>query len=49
MIYKVIAKQTYYVCADTPEQASMFFINDDDEHVEIGITEITEVEEVVEE
>lgn len=46
MIYKVIAKQTYYVCADTPEQASMFFINDDDVHVGIGFTEVIEVEEV---
>lgn len=47
-IYKVTAKQTYYVEADTPELARMFFVNDDEEHVEIGFTVITEVEEVEE-
>lgn len=46
--YKVTAKQTYYVEADTPELARMFFINDDEEHVGIGFTEVTEVEEVEE-
>ena len=47
-IYKVTAKQVYYVDADTPEQARMFFIDDDEEHVECGFTEVTEVEEVEE-
>lgn len=51
-VYKVTAKQVYYVEADTPEQAHMYFINDfindDDEHVEIGFTEVTSVEEVEE-
>lgn len=46
--YKVTAKQTYYVWADTPELARMFFINDDDEHVGFGFTEVTDVEEVEE-
>ena len=45
-LYKVTAKQVYYVEADTPEQAHMFFINDDEEHVGFGFTEVTEVEEV---
>lgn len=44
--YKVTAKQVYYVIADTPEQAHMYFVNDDEEHVGIGFTEVTEVEEV---
>ena len=43
--YKVTAKQVYYVDADTPEQAELFFINDDDEHVGIGFTEVIAVEE----
>ena len=47
-IYKVTAKQTYYVEADNPEQAHMRFINDDDEHVGIGFTEVMSVEEVEE-
>lgn len=47
-IYKVTAKQTYYVEADTPEQAHMRFINDD-EHVGIGFTEVVSVEEVKDE
>lgn len=47
-VYKVIAKQTYYVIADTPEQAHMRFINDD-EHVGIGFTEVMSVEEVKDE
>ena len=48
-IYKVKAKQTYYVEADTEEQAHMFFVNDDDEHVCFGFTEVTSVEEVQDE
>lgn len=47
-IYKVTAKQTYYVEADTPELARMFFVNDDEEHVGCGFTEVTDVEEVKE-
>lgn len=43
-VYKVTAKQTYYVEADTPEEAKLFFITDDDEHVGIGFTEVTDVE-----
>lgn len=43
-VYRVTAKQTYYVEADTPEEAKMFFITDDDEHVGIGFTEIIDVE-----
>ena len=46
--YKVTAKQTYYVEADTPELARMLFIDDDEEQVGCGFTEITEVEEVEE-
>ena len=48
-IYKVTAKQVYYVNADTSEQAHMYFINDDDEHVGIGFTEVMSVEEVEDE
>lgn len=44
-LYKVTAKQTYYVEADTPEQAELFFINDDAEHVGLGFTEVTDVEQ----
>lgn len=47
--YKVTAKQTYYVEADTPELAHMYFINDDGEHVGIGFTEVMSVEEVKDE
>lgn len=43
-VYKVTAKQTYYVEADTPEEATLYFIEDDSEHVGIGFTEVTEVE-----
>lgn len=43
-IYKVTAKQTYYVEADTPELARMFFIDDDEKHVGFGFTEVTDVE-----
>ena len=43
-VYKVTAKQTYYVEADTSEEAKLFFITDDDEHVGIGFTEVTSVE-----
>ena len=42
-VYKVTAKQTYYVEADTPEEAKMHFI-EEDEHVGIGFTEVTDVE-----
>jgi hypothetical protein len=44
-VYKVTAKQVYYVDADTPKQAELFFINDDDEHVGFGFTEVIDVEE----
>jgi len=47
-VYKVTAKQVYYVEADTPEEAKLFFINDDDEHVGFGFTEVTDVELVEE-
>ena len=43
-VYKVTAKQTYYVEADTSEEAKLFFITGDDEHVGIGFTEVTNVE-----
>lgn len=43
MIYKVTAKQTYYVEAESPEQAQLYFISDD-EHVGIGFTEVEKVE-----
>lgn len=42
-VYKVTAKQVYYVEADTPEEAKMYFIAED-EHVGIGFTEVTGVE-----
>ena len=45
-VYKVTAKQVYYVEADTAEQAQLFFINDDDEHIGLGFTEVISVEEV---
>ena len=45
-VYKVTAKQVYYVRADTTEQAQLFFINGDEEHIGIGFTEVTSVEEV---
>ena len=44
-VYKVTAKQVYYVEADTAEQAQLFFINDDEDHIGIGFTEVTSVEE----
>jgi len=43
-VYKVTAKQTYYVEADTPEEAQMYFVEYDSEHVGIGFTEVTDVE-----
>lgn len=46
-VYRVTAKQTYYVEADTPEEAQMSFI-EMDEHVGIGFTEVTGVELVEE-
>ena len=45
-VYKVTAKQVYYVEADTAEQAQLFFINDDEEHIGIGFTEVISVEEM---
>jgi len=43
-VYKVIAKQVYYVEADSPEEATLYFIEGDSEHVGIGFTEVAEVE-----
>lgn len=42
-VYKVTAKQTYYVEAETPEEAKMHFI-EEDELVGIGFTEIIDAE-----
>ena len=42
-VYKVTAKQVYYVEADSPEEAKMHFI-DGDEHVGIGFTDGADVE-----
>lgn len=42
-VYKVTAKQTYYIEADTPEEAKMHFI-EEDEFVGIGFTEIIDAE-----
>lgn len=42
-VYKVTAKQVYYVEADTSEEAKLFFITDDDDHVGIGFTDVTDV------
>lgn len=47
-VYKVTAKQTYYVEADTPEEAKMHFI-EEDELVGIGFTEIIDAELVEDE
>jgi len=47
-VYKVTAKQVYYVEADTPEEAQMHFIEEDDEHVGIGFTDVISVELVKE-
>ena len=44
-MYKVTAKQEYYVEADTPEEAKTFFIFDD-EHVGVGFMVVTDIEEV---
>lgn len=44
-VYKVTATQIYYVEADTAEEAEMYFINDDDEHIGLGFTEVTDVEQ----
>ena len=46
-VYKVTAKQVYYVEADSPEEAIMHFI-DEDEHVGIGFTDVMSVELVEE-
>ena len=43
-VYKVTAKQVYFVEADTAEQAELFFVNDDEEHVGLGFTKVTDVE-----
>ena len=47
-VYRVTAKQVYYVEADTPEEAQMYFAEDDDEHVGIGFTDVISVELVEE-
>lgn len=47
-VYRVTAKQVYYVEADSPEEAKMYFIEDDDEHVGIGFTEVISAELVEE-
>lgn len=46
-VYKVTAKQVYYVDADSSEEAKMHFIAED-EHVGIGFTDVTDVELVEE-
>ena len=46
-VYKVTAKQVYYVNADSPEAAKMHFIDEDD-HVGIGFTDVISVELVEE-
>ena len=46
-VYKVTAKQVYYVEADSPEEAKMHFIDEDD-HVGIGFTDVIIVELVEE-
>lgn len=43
-VYRVTAKQVYYVDADSQEEAKMYFIDDDEEHVGFGYTEVTDVE-----
>ena len=47
-VYRVTAKQVYYVEADTPEEAQMYFVEEDDEHVGIGFTDVMSVELVEE-
>ena len=42
-VYRVTAKQVYYVDADSPEEARMHYL-EEDEHVDIGFTEVTDVE-----
>lgn len=42
-LYEVTAKQVYYVEADSPEDAKMYFLNDDEEHIGIGFTEVVDV------
>ena len=46
-VYRVTAKKVYYVEADTPEEAKIHFIDEDD-HVGIGFTDVTDVELVEE-
>ena len=47
-VYKVTAKQVYFVEAETPEEAQMHFIVEDD-NVGTGYTEVTDIEEVEDE
>lgn len=42
-VYRVTSKQVYYVEADTPEEAKIFFV-EGDEHVGIGFTEVIDAE-----
>ena len=42
-VYRVTAKQVYYVDADSSEEAEIHFIDEDD-HVGTGFTEVTDVE-----
>lgn len=46
-VYRVTAKQVYYVEADNPDEAIMRFIEEDG-HVVIGFTDVTEVKLVEE-
>lgn len=41
-VYKVTAKQVYYIEADSPEEAITHFI-DEDNHVCIRLTKVTDV------
>ena len=41
-VYRVTAKQVYYVEADSQEEAKMHYF-EEDEHVGIGFTEVTDV------
>ena len=43
-VYKVTAKHVYYVEANTSEEAQMYFVEEDDEHVGIGFTDVMSVE-----
>ena len=46
-VYKVTAKQVYYVDADSPEEAKIHLLVEDD-HVGIGFTDVISVELVEE-